>query len=705
TIAVTGGGDNQQFRLSLSDLRSKSVMPNAGFDRTNVNLSTNGKYGERFTVTGSIMYSKEGAKNRPRLSDSPGNANLSVYYMPPNIDVTDFYGDPDKPGAIYEGQTNPGTQARGTGEELGWYTNQWSQNPYWVAYQFENSDWKDRIISSGLARIDITDWLYAHARYGMDWQTKRTRDVTPFGTGYQRSGSLTESEYRISETNAEWVLGMDKMFGDIGINAFVGGNAMRSHYERLILSASNFNIPFFHTLSNGKNQSVGLWFSETGINSLFFSAEVNYNGYLFLTATGRNDWFSTLNPETNSVFYPSVGISYVLSDMVELPAVVTFAKARASWAQVGGATGAYKTALTYSLAGQGHLGMPLGQINQSAIPNPNLVPLTSSETEMGLDMRFYDNRVGVDFTYYRQKTTDDILDATVTGTTGFSGTTQNIGEMQNNGIEVLLSGTPIKQQDFDWEVSFNFAKNNNKVVKITDQLDRLQVGEPRTRQAYIQHIEGFAYSAIMARAQEVDGQGRLVYDSATGFPTIADTLLYYGSGVHNFTGGIMNTINYKNFSLSFLIDFKTGGYLYSGTNVRLVGTGLHQMTLEGREGDMTRTGVEREGGEERTWNYDIDQARGYWGRYDDISGNFVYDASFAKLRHVTVGYNFPQSILSKTPLSRLSLSFVARNLAILYNKIENIDPESNYSNDNAQGLDYFGFPGSRTYGFNLRAIF
>ena len=706
TLSFTGGSETQNFRLTASNLMNESIVPNAGYDRNNISLSYNGKFADRLTITSRILYSNEDAQNRPRVSDSPGNAPQGLLRLPLNYNVNDLIGDPNKPGAVPEGFTP--VDGKGTGEENQISGDLWNQNPWWAAHQFQNSDIRDRVITSNVARLDITDFLYVQGRFGMDWYTRRETDLTPYGTGYQRLGSMTEQEERIREINLEGILGFDKTFGDLSVNAFVGGNRMRRSYEALRLSGSAFNIPFFNTFANLANQSPGYGFSEEGINSVFGSATLGFKDYLFITGTARNDWFSTLNPETNDILYPSIGGSLVFSELLGVKSgPLTFGKIRASWAQVGGDTDPYRLDLTYSL-GQGHLGNPTASISQSNIPNRNLVPLTSTEIELGLDLRFFNNRLGLDFTYYQQKTEDDILNATISTTSGFNGTTINIGQIENRGIEVLLTGRPIQKTDFFWEVALNFSLNENEVVALSDGIESIQIGEPRTRFAFINQIVGEPASTITGFTQKLIN-GQPVFDDS-GYPVRSDETSIIGNGVHRFVGGLTNSFNWKGLYVDFLIDFKFGGDIYSGSNVRHVGQGRHKMTVEptsglgfesqGRE-SLTVTGVDQNG-EAFTRTLDETEIPGFWGRYQQMSDRFVFDASFIKFRQVSLGYSLPRSFLAKTPLTNLSLSFVARNLAILYSEIDNVDPESNYANVNAQGFDYFGVPQTRSYGFNLR---
>ena len=710
SIGFSGGDENQRVRLNFSNLENESIVPNSGFTRRNVSLSYNGKYAERLTISSRILYSNEDAKNRPRISDSPGNAPQGLTRLPPNINVNDLIGDPDKPGAVPEGTTTFDNKA--AGEEMQISGNLWNQNPWWAAHQYENTDVRDRVITSNSARYDITDFLYVQGRFGMDWYTRRETDITPFGTGYQRRGSMTEQEERIREINIEGIVGFDDTYGDLSVNAFVGGNRMRRSYEAIRLSGSNFNIPFFNTFANLANQSPGYGFSEKGINSVFGSATVGYKSFLYLTATARQDWFSTLAPETNDILYPSIGGSFVFTELMNTSTgILSYGKLRGSWAQVGGDTDPYRLDLTYGL-GQGHLDNPTASISQSNIPNKFLVPLTSTEFEIGVDLRFFNNRLGVDFTYYQQQTTDDILNATISTSSGFNGTTINIGELENSGIETLVTGRPVQSSDFSWDVTLNFSINNNKVISLSEGINSIQIGEPRTRFAFINQIVDQPFSTITGFTQKMIN-GQPVFDPDSGQPVRSDETSVIGNGVHRFVGGITNEISYKNFYLDFLIDFKAGGEIYSGTNVRFVGQGLHKMTTEptsglgfesqGRE-SLTVTGVDREGNA-MTKTLDATEIPGFWGAYQQLSDRFIYDASFIKFRQLSLGYRIPEGILTKTPFRSANISIVARNLFLLFSKLDNVDPESNYSNSNAQGLDYFGVPQTRSFGFNLKVTF
>ncbi len=730
TLALSGGGEQQTFRFSATDMRNSAIVPNSGFDRTNITLATNGKYFDKLSFSAKIMYSHEYAKNRPRLSDSPSNAVQSVWYVPNNVDVDSYYGNPAKPGAIPEGLDpnlyeiyGQGGDPRTPGMEWLPASNNWGQNPWWSTFVEIRDDKRDRVIGSTSLRYDILDWLWVSGRIGMDWFTRRDTNLVPEGTGYQLGGSRTEGEDRVREINMEWTMGVDKNFGQFGINAFVGGNKMQRTSERIAAVGNGFNVQFFPAINNAATRNYSYGFNEWGINSLFGSLELNYNSILYLTATGRNDWFSVLNPEFNSVFYPSVGGSWIVSDTFEgLPSWLSFGKVRASWAQVGLATiGPYSTNLTYELRGETHLGRPMAGISGAfgrvaPLPNPFLQPALSTEIEFGFDVRLFQNRVGIDFAYYDQQTTDDIVSQTISVASGFGSTNINIGKITNNGYEVLLTGTPI-QGPFNWDVSLNFSYNRNEVVSLVEGIDEIVGEEPRTRNVFVKHIVGEPYGTITGRVQATDPNGNPVYtEEGTAVPE--NEFVPIGLGVHPWSGGLNNAFSFKNFNMDFLLDFRAGGDIFSGTNLRMTQGGFHKQSLIGREGEdpLSITGVVNTGSDEDPEYVPIDrdltpdEARVYWQRLGDqsngISDYWIYDGSFIKLRQLTFGYTFSRSLLERTPFQNLSVSFVARNLWVIHKNIDNVDPESAYStNGNAQGLEYFALPAVRSYGFNLRVGF
>jgi TonB-linked SusC/RagA family outer membrane protein len=712
SVGLSGGNGQQNFRLSLADLRSTSIVPNSAFDRTNISFATNSKFGDRLTVSGKILYSKETAKNRPNVSDSPGNANEAVWRLPGNINIVDTKGDPNKPGAVPDGLAAnvyaAGNRSPGV-EMLSNYSDFWGSNAYWASSQYNNTSVRDRVTASGQVKYDITDFLYVQGRLSTDFQYRKSEGLTPQGTGYNQGGNINESFQNRQENNIDAMIGFDDDFGKFSVNAFVGGNKQYSKYEQISATGNGFSVPFFHALNSANNRNFGYGFSESGINSVFGSAEVGYDNYLFLTATARQDKFSILGGK--DILYPSVGASFVFSDAFAeaMPSWMSFGKFRASWAQVGltGSLGAYQTTQPYGLSGAPHLGRNMARFaNSGTIANPFVNPALSTETEIGLDLRFLNGRFGLDLGYYDQKTTNDILNASISTASGFNSTTVNVGELTNEGFEFLFTATPIRKADFSWDISLNFATNKNRVVSLIEGSKELSFEESRTRTSLIKHIVGQPYGTITGVTQKMIN-GQPVY-TATGLPVRDDVYNPIGQSVARLTGGINNNFAYKGFNLSFLIDTKMGGDIHSGTNQRLDQWGFSENSLQGREGQapLTVTGV-NEKGEPLNLTLTPQQSQAYWGNLGDRnSAMYLYDASFVKLRQLVFGYKLPREVISKTPFQAISLSFVGRNLAVLYKNIPNIDPESTYSfNGGAQGLEYFALPATRTYGVSLNITY
>jgi hypothetical protein len=497
------------------------------------------------------------------------------------------------------------------------------------------------------------------------------------------------------------MLGFDKkLTDDIRINGLVGGNMMKQVYQDANFGGGNLNIPFFYDISNidPAARGIGEALVQKKIHSVYGSAEISYKSFLYLTGTARNDWFSTLAPGNNSILYPSVGGSLVLSEALTLPSFVNFLKLRSSWAQAGGDTDPYNLSLYYGLSGT-HLGAPLAQINGGRVPNAALQPLTSTTFEAGFDARILNNRLTIDFAFYNRKTTNDIVGATISGTSGYNNALLNVGEINNRGLELLLTANVVNSSKLNWDISYNMGLNQSEVVNLYGSLSTIRVDENRTRSAYINHVVGLPYSQVQGFDYKRNTNGDIIHD-AQGYPLQGD-LKNYGSGVAPLTLGINNSFRYKGIGVSFLIDGKFGGYLFSGTNAYAYRRGLSLETLTGRESGIVGVGV-NEKGEKNTVSV---PAQTYAERVFNVATPFVYKSDFIKLRQIIIDYTIPARLLEKLPFKGASVSLVGRNLFILKKFTPNIDPESTYNNSNAQGLELAGVPATRTVGLNLNLKF
>ena len=706
SLALTTATATSSLRIGLSHLQNEGISPNSGLTRTTLSLRGGSQFGSRLSADAKINLVREFVNNRPRLSDSPGNANYSVYQLAPNVDVESMRCPPED-----EACTEPGTDVDGRELHRGLFGNIYQQNPYWAAHQYTSSDEDRRAIGFASLTFKFAEGIHLMGRFGGDTYTTRRTGITPWGTAYSPLGGQNEQEFRITEVNTDFLLTVDReLTSSIALQATAGGNILYRERETLTLSGGGgFNVPGLEVVTNQNTRSHGYGFNEKQINSLYGSAELAYNDYLFLTLTARNDWSSTLPVDNNSYFYPSISGSFVFTDALEVPEWISFGKIRASWAEVGGDTNPYALALTYGLSGS-HLGQPRGQIAQGTIPLADLKPSSTVGIEGGFDIRFLDNRFGLDLTYYTQSATDQILSTTISSASGFGSQVINAGEISNKGFEVLITTTPVRQGDWRWDLDVNLASNTNEVVELVEGQTSLVLGESRHRGNYVTADVEEPYGSIKGRkylrqnvpagGSDCDATGPIVHD-ADGLPMRTSDLCVLGNGTPKLSGGIRNGVRWRNMSLNVLLDMRFGGELFSVTNSAGYVNGLHKNTLQGRDaGYIVGDGVNEDG----QANTVQANPQDYFGRIGGgtIGEEFVYDASFVKLRELQLNYNLPSRLFSRTPIKYASISLVARNLWLLYSNVDNLDPESLYNSTNRGiGLEHSGVPQTRSIGINL----
>jgi TonB-linked SusC/RagA family outer membrane protein len=691
TLAMTGGNENINFRFSVSNMENKGIVPNSSLNRKTFNLSVSANLAKKLIFEGRAQYNIEQNHNRTYIADFSKNPNAAVGLVATNIDVRTLA---------------PGYDAQGY--ETPWSDYVFVVNPYFATSKVKNQDERRRFIGSFSTRYNITDFLYARARVGIDYFNINASDIEPTGLLYNPDGSMTTSRSTTWETNAEALLGFDRKFRHFTVNAIAGGNQMHNKLTGIDISSGLFNVPFTYFVTNGKNPVFTESYRESAINSLFASADVAYNSYLFLNLTGRKDWFSTLATGSNNLFYPSAGLSFIFSDIWKSrPSWLNYGKVRGSWAQVGGgAPDPYGLSLAYVAPSSSHLGQPLMNISGNTIPNSALEPYTSTTVELGVELRALNSRVGADITLYDRTTTNDIVSASVPLSSSYTSVLLNVGKMRNKGIELLLTGSPVRSLNgLNWDVSFNMAYNDNKVIKIADGLTSLALpgAEARTENGFVYHYENMPFGMISGYKARQDLKGNTVYSKDNGLPIQSD-FMALGRGVPPLTLGLSNTFGYKQFTLGFLVDAKFGAKMYTSTNAYGTYYGLDKRTVDGnvRENGVAVKGVDEDG---NAFSQTLAAQDYYQGIAFSLTDQFVSDAGFIKLRQLTLGYNFPRTLLAKTPFQSASLSLVARNLLLLYSQVKNVDPESNYNTSNGQGLENFGVPPTRSYGLNLMVKF
>lgn len=692
TVSVTKGGDNGSFRLSLSNLANKGIIPNTGLTRKTVNLTADQNVTSKLSFSILANYIDEQVKNKPQLSDGPLNANNGLL-LATNIDER-----------ILAPGFNPTT-----GQEVVFSDDNYVTNPYFVVNQYVNNVQRKRIISMASTKYQFADWIYAQARVGYDNANDRIMNVTPWGTSYSISsspkgqGALNElSNAQRTELNIDGLLGINRnITSDLTLNAILGGNIRKNYYEKIGVSGSPFVLPYLYSYNNVVNFNRSYEFARKQINSGFYSLDLAYKTFLTLSTTGRYDTYSTLSAGNRSLFTPSVSTALVFSDLVNVPNL-SFGKLRASYAVTSGeAIDPYLTDVYYGV-GNAINTIPTGNFS-SALPNLFLKPFSKSELEVGLEMRFFGNRLGFDVAYYTQKTRNEIMPANYSWATGYTSGVVATGSVQNNGLEVQINGTPIRSSKLTWNVSLNLTSVHNKILQTDLNNNPISLGQNRATlgNAITAFKPGMAGPQIRAYDYKYGANGQIVVD-ASGLPVRGD-LIDMGTVLPTLYGGLNNEFVLGPVNLSFLVDYNYGNKILSATENYSIRRGLNKLTLPGRETGIL-TGVTSDG---KTNTVTAAAQDYYTALANNVTKTSVVDGDFIKLRQLTLGYSLPVRLLEKLPLIRtVNVSFVARNLFYIMKKTTNIDPEASFgSNLTYSGIEGGNLPATRNYGVNLNIKF
>ncbi len=682
TLAFSKGfGEDGATRFSISSLNNNSYVPNAGLNRLTFTQNTNLKFGKNLALDLSSEYVSSYTKNAPNVADAVGNLNWGPMFVPPNINI----------------KTLAGAYGNGTlanGYELNPFADVYTTNPYFAAYQFRGAIHRDRFIGSANVKYTFDNGFFIGAQLAYDYTNDRNTNITPTGTGYSPGGDMYEQNVKQTELNTDITAGKKiKLSKNFTLTSLVGFNYRKSQQEYVTAAGQTFATKFLYNIGNLETLQEGYALNNEEYQSVYASADLAYKSFLYLTVTGRNDWYSTLAPGKINYLYPSVSGSFVFSDLLHIPAM-DLGKLRLSYAAVGGAADQpYQTLQTYGI--QGTLivpggTFPIGQAGGSTVPNSALRPSKREEFEIGTEMAFYKNRLRVDLAVYQKKVVNDIVPVTIDYTSGYSSALLNVGTLQDNGIELELGGTPLTGSKFSWDVSFNGTYNASKVIALGGQ-QQITLGSATPDWgsiAYIQQIVGKSAQHIIALSPALDDKGNIIINPVTGAPDPSSSVAKdFGTAIDPWTMGITNTFKYGHFTLSFLIDGKFGGKLFSNTNFVAYLQGLSKETLAGRD---------------KTFGTEGDYPGTYYGNWANANqGMFVYDASFIKFRQIILGYDFPAKFFHNK-IKGLRLSVVTRNVFTIMKHTPNIDPEASYSASvYSQGLESAEVPYSRTFGVNL----
>lgn len=700
TVAMYGGSNTLNFRLSLSDLNSKAQTPNSTFKRKTTNLSVRSNLGKNnlINLEANAQYNVENGRNRPGLGYAELNSSWGTYLLGSTVDIRSLA---------------PGYDPT-TGNEIQWNPVPAAPNPWFVVNRTGNSDDKQRFIGSGSAKINILKNLFVKGQLAHDFSYVSLMNYVPMGTAFTPKGYLNTGQRHDARTNLNLIINYNTSFlKDVNVNAFVGANRERISNLYTNLSGIDFIIPNFISYTNLATINPSTvdrpYRSEirSGTNSVFGSADFNYKEIVFLTVTGRQDWFSTLNLGKNSIFYPSVGTGIVMSDILRMPAAVNFLKLRASWAQVGSSTVDPESInRIYTFTAGGFNGIPV-QNAPNNLQNPDIRPLTVTTSEGGFEIQFFRNRLSLDATYYSRVTTNDILQPAISPTSGFLAGNQNVGKITNKGIELLLSATPIRNSKFSWNTSFNFAYNQSKIVELAPGITNLTIGTGISSGVSIVNAVGLPYGSVLGWRMKKDENGVQVYNKTSGYEDRYQD--YLGVANPPYTMGFTNNFKYKNFSLNVLVDAKFGAVAFNNMWVYAQRFGLTKSTLPGRETGLQLDGVDQTGAKFSKFWPVVDLDTYYNNRGANYSELATFSTDFVKLRSLIFSYSVPVKNLKFVRLQSVSIGLVARNLAILYRdqkvKEAGLDPEMQQTVANATGTAGAGEPRTRTIGVNLNIKF
>lgn len=716
-VAVSGGNENAYVRFGYNNLKNEDAVPNSGLERNDASLNATLK-SEKFTLDANVNYMVENTENRPGLGDSPNNVGYSLSGLAPNIDQ-----------AWLKNYLNPEDE-----KMYPWNNNVYSLNPYFVVNENHNASKKNRFIGNVTGTYKLKNWMGLTFRTGLDTYVFGSKDFMAYGSTWpgRDNGYIGLENITVSEMNTDIIATFSdiKLATDFTFSGILGTS--RRDFKRHQNSRFGTNIiePGTEFISNFSSQTENAPVeTRTRTNSVYGSAKFDYKGYLYAEFTGRNDWFSVINKDA---FYPAASLGFIFSDAFNIQSdTFNYGKFRASWAQVSNAPGAYKNALNYTTYSS-YSGGSVVNIKNTSAPNPNLTYQSKTGIEFGVETSFFKNRLKADITVYREDTSDQTIDLPSSATSGYEFISVNAGELRNEGIEIFLSGTPIKTNNFEWGIDLNFSKNKNSILSLHPQIDTYTISEARWAGAAIVAQVGGQYGTIIGKDFQRNEAGEKIV-GANGMPIFTDNKVALGKGLPDWAAGLTNRFSYKGITLQFLLDMKFGMDVYSMTNSLAATKGLLDVTTEGRDAynearaqavandpnfsqstwvptaGYVAEGVVNTGTADNpvyTKNTTPVNPQDYWNSvFNNTPAPFIYDASYVKLREVSLGYSIPKSVFNGAKINSIYISAFARNLLTFNKDLPNVDPESMYTSGNGQGFEYGSLPFRRSYGFNLKVTF
>lgn len=694
---------------SFNRFEDRSMIPGAKLTRTNITGRSVSKFGkdDKWTIDTKVQYSQADARNRPMGGNNWNNASSMLYSFPNTVDITRFKAGSDQFGNMI------------------WYNTTGNQiNPYWAKSNNLNSDIRDRFIMTASLKYNITDWMDVELKGGSDMYTNNSEAKTYSGSPLTTTGRYSLGKSTFNETNYSALLSARKnnLFGKLGGNASVGGNLMKQKASGLSSNAGELEVPNLFSINNSRGTpGFSQSFSERRINSVYGTVGVNWDGYVFLDATFRNDWTSTLHKTNRSFFYPSVSLSYVFTDMfdkmgVDLPKWLSYGKLRGSYAAVGNDMLPYQLYNVYSI-GRDPNGNTTASRN-SILFDANVRSELIKSIEAGAELRFFGGRFGVDFSYYKSNATNQLINLPMDPISGYNYRKINAGDIQNQGFEIMVDGQLLQnKKGFNWNISANFSRNRNLVKdiysagKVTEY--RLggfdDVGILAVQNALYGEIYGSKFLRVEDKGSAQYGQLIL---SSTGLPQRGAQNVRLGNQQATGLMGITNTFGYKGLTFAFLVDARFGGQIFSATHVYLQGNGSSSVTVkDGDRKDFVVAGVVPDGSGGYKANTVATTPQLYWQAISQtgnlgISEANLYDATNIRLRNVQLSYDIPKSFLGKNFIQRAKVGVSCNNVWMIKSNMNGLDPESVFATGtNATGFENASPPTNRTFLINLSLSF
>lgn len=717
-IALTGNNGTGNMRLSLTHSKSEWILPNSGYERLTAAFAGSQQISKRVKINARMSYTYRDVKNTPQLTYNSNSLSYFLIFMNPNFNLDWF-----KP-MWYKGKENI-KQIRPFSGYL--------PNPHVLLYEATNPAKKHSFNGNISANFTINRFLDLQLRSGMQATAQQQEQHRPWDDKVYPTGFFKKQNIFDYEVNSDVLLSYHNSFDNgFNVNASVGGNMMQSYYDLLSASVTGLNTPGVYNLANGVSSPlVNTTIRKKRVNSLYFMANLAYKDMLFLDLTGRNDWSSTLPKQHRSFFYPSVSLSAVVNSIAKLPSWIHLLKVRASWAQVGNDTDPYKTSPYYTTSDfAGALVKP------STLYNADFKPEMSSNWEGGFDFRVLGGRLGLDMTYYYNRTKNQILNAPFDTTTGYTKGTINSGCVSNRGVELVLRGTPIKTRDLQWDLTATWSTNKNKIESLSDFADERQIlGSYVSGNVSIIGTKGGTTGDIWGYKLKRNPQGEVIID-ATGLPARPSEIEYVACALPDWEGAFNTSVKYKNWSFAMQWDGKVGGKTYSQSHHKMSEQGHIKETLNGRKPGTSlyldidnpdiqalfkaqkitpvagvyciAPGVVDNGDGTYSPNQKIVTIEAYYKEYYRI-GNVetnTFDTSYLKLREVRIDYNLPKKWLKNTFISNATVGLYGRNLLCITD-YPMYDPETASLDGSSfvTGVEVGTLPTTRSYGINLKVDF